>query len=265
MRLGFLLASSLLVSACVSSVGAGRLQGERSLSNTAHGYSIVRDRVRAGLEAQRFEVRPGDCGRDRVWSDCETDRERSEISLGQRWQYGQNMWIGFSVFLPSDFQTSNRVRTTVGQIHQWGGNRPSGTANGLPSFPPLMQLEMLGNNYSLRVHILTGQADNVRNDVRDFHLISINEMRGRWTDVAINFDTSGDSQALEVYINGERRARIEDWIVFHPEYYYFKYGIYRSFVSQHGSPMPAQVLLVDEVRMGGQFEAVQVNELRPVD
>ena len=37
---------------------------------------IVNDIVRAGNEAQRFEVRPGDCGEDEVWSDCNNNRER---------------------------------------------------------------------------------------------------------------------------------------------------------------------------------------------
>jgi len=61
-----------------------RLPGSRSLNDTPHGYQIVNAPVRAGQESQRFEVRPGDCGKSKTWNDCETDRERSEIALSQR-------------------------------------------------------------------------------------------------------------------------------------------------------------------------------------
>ncbi len=46
------------------STGDYRLTGERSLSTTSWGYSVVSDIVRAGKDSQRFEVRPGDCGED---------------------------------------------------------------------------------------------------------------------------------------------------------------------------------------------------------
>ncbi len=242
---------------------AQRLSGERSLSNTKWGYQIVRDTTRAGRRAQRFEVRPGDCYRNEGWNDCTTDRERSEIRLKKSWRYGTVQWIGFSVFLPPDFQTSARVNTTVGQIHQKGG--PSGTARGLPSFPPLVQLEMRGNSYRAGIHILTGSATNVRDDVRYLDLARIDQMRGRWTDVALHLDTRNGAQLFEVYIDGIRRAQIRDFINFVPKDFRFKYGIYRSFVSKHGGPMPTQILYIDEVRMGRSGAAVVVNEKRPVD
>ena len=256
---------AVLLAACVGTVGTGRLQGERSLNDTAYGYSIVSNLVRAGAQAQRFEVRAGDCADDpwSSWSDCENNRERSEISLNRRWAYGADMWIGFSVYLPESFETSSRVKTTVGQIHQKGA--ATGTAGGLPSRPPLMQLEMRGNRYFLRVHLLSGDADNVRNDVVDFTLVDIRDMRGRWTDIAINFNTAEGEELLEVYVNGERKARHTNWITFEPESYYFKYGIYRSFVTRHGGPMPTQILFIDEVRMGASLESVMVSEAQPVD
>ena len=45
----------VFLNGCIS----GRLAGRRSLSTTPHGYSVVSDIVRAGKEAQRFEVRGG--------------------------------------------------------------------------------------------------------------------------------------------------------------------------------------------------------------
>ena len=265
MRTILVAGTALLLAACVGAVGTGRLQGDRSLSNTAHGYTIVSDVVRAGAQAQRFEVRSGDCASDRwsSWNDCDNDRERSEISLERRWAYGTDMWIGFSVYLPENFETSSRVRTTVGQIHQRGG--PSGVAGGLPSRPPLMQLEMLGNRYFLNLHVLSGASANVQTDDVRFDLIDVADMRGKWTDVVINFNTANGEELIEAYVNGQLRARYENWIEFVPDDYSFKYGIYRSFVSRHGGPMPIQVLYIDEVRMGTSMQSVVVNEQRPVD
>lgn len=239
-----------------------RLEGNRSLSDTDYGYQIVAAPVRAGLEAQRFEVRSGDCGESQSWSDCQNDRERSEISVRQRFAPGTDRWVGFSLYLPEDFRTSPRVATTLGQIHQTGG--PSGIAGGLPSFPPLVQLEARGNQYSACLHILTGPADNVRDRCRYFELARISDMRGRWTDVLIHID-SRDAGVFEVFIDGNRRGLAENFLRFRPEEFYLKYGIYRSFVSRHGGPMPTQVVFFDEVRMANNREEAMPKTEQPVD
>ena len=256
-------ASLTLAIALPAPADAGRLPGQRSLSTTKWGYQIVKAPTRAGSQAQRFEVRAGDCGTDEGWSDCATDRERSEISVKKRWRFGQEMWIGYSVYLPPDFATSSRVRTTVGQIHQTGG--PIGRAYGLPSFPPLVQLEMIGNRYYANVHVLTGSTSNVTDRSREFPLASIASMRGRWTDIMIHLDTTNGAQVLDFYVNGKRAGGIRDFIQFKPREYYFKYGIYRSFVSKNGGPMPTQILVIDEVKMGNSVARVAVQNNRPVD
>ena len=242
---------------------AGRLSGKRSLSKTSYGYKIVKDVARAGKKSQRFEVRAGDCSANDGWSDCANNRERSEFRLKKDWKYGSDQWIGFSVFVPSDFRTSNKVKTTVGQIHQKGG--PTGTAGGLPSFPPLMQLEMKGNRYFVNVHVLTGSAQNVKDTSKEFTLANISDMRGKWTDIVIHLNTAKGAQVLEVWANGQKKATMQNWIKFRPKSYYFKYGLYRSFVSRHGGPMPTQVIYVDEVKMGRSQNKVIVDENRPVD
>ncbi|WP_282153982.1 heparin lyase I family protein [Ruegeria atlantica] len=265
MPLAFLIAAMSFVIAFSNGapLSARPLPGYHFAAKVPHAHSKSKEQVRAGKWSQRFEVRAGDCGSDHGWSDCQTDRERSEITLNKRWTYGTDQWIGFSVFLPNDFKSSNKVRTTVGQIHQKGG--PSGQAGGFKSNPPVVQLEMKGNQYFARVHILSGGAKNVKGSDKRFELASIAAMRGRWTDVVLHFDTKGGNEVLEVYINGQRKAYISDWLRFHPKNYSFKYGIYRSFVSRHNGPMPTQVLFFDEVKMGNKPSKVQVNTKRPVD
>ena len=250
----------LFVTGCMT--GSGRLESSRSLNNTPYGYQIVGDIARAGVQSQRFEVRPGDCGRDPGWSDCANNRERSEVTLAQDIKPGTVRWLAYSIYLPEDFYSSPRVSTTIGQIHQRGG--PSGTAGGLPSFPPLLQIDARGNAVNACVHILTGPENDVRDICRDFRLTTIDAMRGRWTDVMIHLDARGTG-VLEIYLNGERKVRTTEIIRFRPEEYYVKYGLYRSFVSRHGGPMPTQIAYYDEVRLGPDRASVEVSAERPVD
>ncbi len=253
-------AVTLLCFGCTAT--SGRLDGFRSLSDTAHGYALVTSPVRAGALAQRFEVRPGDCGADRDWSDCANDRERSEISVRNRILPGTVTWVAFSLHLPADFATSGRVATTLGQIHQQGG--PSGRAGGLASFPPLLQFEAKGNSYGLALHRLTGEAGDVRDETDYFPLAAISSMRGKWTDLLVMLD-SRDGGVLEVYVDGRKAVATSNFIRFTPRHYYLKYGVYRSFVSRHGGPMPTQVAVFDEVRIGDSREAVEVGRRPPVD
>ena len=112
---------------------------------------------------------------------------------------------------------------------------------------------------------LSGSANDVTNEVIDYDLISIDDMRGRWTDIAINLDTSREGGRLSAYVNGRRIVEHDNFINFVPESYYFKYGIYRTFVSRHGAPLPTQIIYVDEVRIGENRFEVLVNERDPED
>lgn len=242
---------------CLSALpaAADRLPGERSLSDTEWGYHIVTSPTRAGAEAQRFEVRPGDCAANGGWDDCARDRERSEFRPDQEWDPGTPQWMSFSVFMPQDFPVSERVKTTIAQIHQRGG--PIRAAGGLISRPPVMQMELLGSALRLTVHI-----PNARNIHVD--LAEISALQGVWTDFQVQFD-SGPQPVLRVWVNGQLRADVQDWQSPPPDFFYFKYGIYRSFVSRHGGPMPTQVLIFDEVSIGQTAEDVALRTTEPVD
>ncbi|WP_299146861.1 heparin lyase I family protein [uncultured Tateyamaria sp.] len=229
-------------------------------NTTPHGFIKVRERTRLGKRAQRFEVRAGDCGWDDGWSDCDNDRERSELYVAKDWKHGTDQWIGFSIYLPADFKTSSRVRTTVGQVKMKGG--PTGFAGGFPSEPGVFQMEMKGNRYFLRVHVLSGPFDNVRNDIKDYNLASIDELRGKWTDFAVRVNTRTAPGTIEVFKNGQGVARHAFNQNYAPKAYYFKYGVYRSFVSENRAPMPTQVVYFDEVRLGRSYDKVAVERQR---
>ena len=259
-----LVSSVMLISGC-NALGTIPLDKHRSLSNTSWGYQVVKDPTGTAPSetVERFEVRPGDCGSDPGWSDCANDRERSEISTGftqsTKILPGQDRWIGFYIYLPEDFETSWDVRTTLGQIHMKGGMQ--GTAGGFKSFPPLIQLEAKngwqGDGYITSYHRLTGDPKNI-SDVAQHELLSkLDDMKGKWTHVMFHIAGKGPSPYLEIFINGDRKAEFVQTLPKAPEHYYFKYGIYRSFVSRHGGPMPIQIVFYDEVKMGTSREEVE--------
>ena len=60
--------------------------------------------VRAGEQSIRFELRAGDCGKDKDgnWNDCKTNRERHELSARLRVSKGDR-WYAWSIYMPEDF------------------------------------------------------------------------------------------------------------------------------------------------------------------
>ncbi|HPD93280.1 MAG: heparin lyase I family protein [Rhodobacter sp.] len=234
--------------------GAQRLPGARSLSDTPWGYGIVSGPARAGAQAQRFELRAGDCAANTGGDDCARDRERTEFRPDFEWPPGQTVWIGLSILLPAGFPVSDRVNTTLVQIHQRGG--PERRAGGRVSHPPVMQIEARGDWLSVTVHV--PDAPNIHH-----RLMRLESMRGGWHDLAIGFDSR--EPRLSIWIDGQERADIAAWDAPLPEVYYLKYGLYRSFVSRHGGPMATQIAWFDEVRLGPSRAAVAVDPSDPVD
>lgn len=245
----------LLCLVCAAPVLAQRLPGARSLSDTPWGYAIVRDPVRAGHEAQRFELRAGDCAANGGGDDCTRDRERSEFRPDAEWVPGSEMWIGFSLLLPSGFPVSDRVNTTLMQIHQRGGPARPGVG-GQTARPPVMQIEARGAVLRLTVHVPDGP--NIQRD-----LAPLAAIEGAWHDIVVGFDSRAPS--LEIWIDGEQRAQVAGWNAPAPEVYFLKYGLYRAFVSRHGGPMDTQVAWFDEVRLGPSRDAVIPDIAHPVD
>ena len=264
----------------------------RSLNDKPYGWTQVSkpEPVRAGELAQRFEVRGGDCGSENGWSDCANDRERSEVYSKRRFGMGEEVWIAWSVFFPQDYWDSTDFNTVVGQIHQEGG--PHGMVRGMPSLPPLAQLVTERGNLSIIYHELDGSPSNIEDNGIKTDLIQLNAIKGRWTDVMIHVNFAKADGFLEIYLNGKKvydlhkDAMIKnqrvgysvifykntDFIVFEPQNFYFKYGIYRNFISEYtnrtGQLVPTQILYYDEVRVGTDRASVDLrghNKLDPVD
>ena len=217
---------------------------QRSLNDKAWGInSITRGQgpVFRGKLSERFEVRQGDCSAQPGWSDCAMDRERAEMSeLRPYTPLGVPTWYSWSIYFDKNWPDISPVTTTVGQFHQRE-----------QSAPALLFIQK-DNRYMLRIESAKNLYPN--NQVRT--LLTGNEIRGKWHTVVVfaNWSTGADG-ILQVWINGKQRLDLRGPNTVNTTPVFFKYGIYRSFVSRVPN-RPPHVLYIDEVRKGPTRESV---------
>ncbi|AUG52644.1 polysaccharide lyase [Thalassospira marina] len=194
----------------------------RSLNDRPYGYQLVADPAIAagGANAalaprlvERFEVRPGDCGGDNA-IDCGRDRERSELSeRGDRNPQGSTYWYRWSLYIPKDFVDVSPTKVALGQFHQEGSH-------------PAWMFEVDGAGYHLDDHVTTRKP-------RYHTLIKGASLRGRWHDIVVFAHwAKDDSGVLRVWADGSLKFDYQGPTMT-AERVYFKYGLYRSFVSRY--------------------------------
>ena len=245
------------------------------MDQNEHNYSYISDKnfARRGSFYQRFELRDGDCFGDEKWDDCDNNRERIELSSKPMQKPEGIQCFAYSIMLDKAFIDIHPTNTTLGQVHQVGG--PSGTMEGLSSFPGIIQIGADKGRLHFEWHELSGSASNVIDIGKYYDLISLDEMKDKWTD--ISFCLNYQDKRMDVWINGIKKHEIlKSPISFIPESTHFKYGIYRSFISKYkqekmfgrDDTLPTQIVFYDEVRRGNSIEEVDFNinpKLIPVD
>ena len=231
------------------------------MSQKNHNFSYIKDssQARAGDYYQKFELRDGDCFGDESWNDCDNDRQRIELSSRPNQTVSVKQCYGYRIKLPNDFTDIRKVNTTLGQIHQHCG--PSGKANSLTSFPPLIQIDARKGNLYLNWHKLSGSRDNVKDLSKYYKLKSLKSMKGVWTDISLCLDFK--NERIDAWVDGNNIVKIlESPIFFEPKSIYFKHGIYQSFISNYTlfkGETPTQIVYYDEVRRGNSIEDVDIN------
>lgn len=215
--------SVLLISGCASNsinkIDRGSFrEGFRSLNNTWHGYKVISDPTESAPTpyVEKFEVRHGDCGVISSWSDCATDRERSEIHTGSDNYEDREYWYGWSLYLPTDFAYINPVNQTLGQFHQEGN--PFGCSSFL--FEKNWRGLIIDRQFRCRA-------------VEEVELLSDKELFGHWNKFEIHAKWSNkDDGFLDIYINNELKYSHKGQTM-NGTVVYMKYGIYRSFLSRY--------------------------------
>lgn len=189
-------------------------------ANRRYGYSRVRGRSRLGNRSQRFEIRHGDCGGNKYWDDCTTDRqrvERKEDPKDRIQGVGSQVWYGWSMFLDPNCPDLWKTNAAFGQVkmRNWRS--------------PIWMIKLKQGRFALNLH---AQDNCYFGHLADF--------RGRWMDFTLYADyrpaPSGPSVIL--YLNGRKvctyskplitsaMANVQNGDL------YMKYGIYNSYVSR---------------------------------
>ena len=199
----------------------------------SYGYQVVSKAdghpVRAGEDSIRFEVRPGDCSWTSGWSDCAKDRERHEVMSTGSWGSGEK-WYHWSIYLPPDYPVIYPVKVALGQFHQKGSH-------------PVWMFQNGSGGYSI-------DNQTIGSTLSKTQVLTDEEMRGKWSDILVHARwTSERDGFFHVYVNGEPQPR-HSWSgpTKKPgRQVYFKFGIYRSFMSRRPGDEPTQIVYYDEV------------------
>lgn len=228
---------------------------QRSLNDKPWGYNTVdqwNGPVDRGRLSERFELRQGDCAEQPGWSDCAMDRERTEMSeLKPYTPLGKPTWYSWSVWFDRGWQDISPVTTTVGQFHQRD-----------VSVPAVLFIQK-DKQYYIRLESTKNLYPN-----NIIPLLTNSELRGRWHRIVVfaNWST-GEDGVFQVWINGTQKIDLRGPNTTNTTPVYFKYGIYRSFVSRVPQ-RPTQIVYIDEVKKGPTRESVDhtVNKkLRPTN
>ena len=133
--------------------------------------------VRYGKFSERFEVRPGDCGITGASnSDCERDKERSEMSgIKDKWFSGE-YWYRWSLFIPKGHKNLWKTKTSYAQF------KPVGCG---PIFQ-LLETKMKSNKGELMVHFpytekFYSSADNW---IRPYYVLTADYIN-KWMDFVV--------------------------------------------------------------------------------
>ena len=237
--------------------------GWEQLSNTmtgisSHNFQYLNDstKSRRGNQYQRFELRDGDCGSFSDWDDCANDRQRVEFTASPLPPVGKQC-MAFSIMLDDSFVTMDSSPTALGQIQQKGG--PTGFMEGFKSQPGVLMFHAQEGYYDFDWLYLHGSRTDIKQTDLKFRLLSLDDMKGKWTDISFCLDFAKNNMSL--WVNGKRKFDINQppTGLHMPESIFFKYGIYQSFVSKHSGSTPTQIVYYDEIRRGSSVEEVDLN------
>ena len=194
-------------------------------------FSIVGDK------SVRFELNDGECGYEPKWSDCENDRERTELYY-KRYPSKAERWYQFYIFLPKDY---NSVAPSKMSLIQWKRHKPSKV---------LVMFQ----------HMHAGLTFNRNGDTfRDSYVLlkKNEELLGNWTQIIFNtnWHPDPDKGFMKVWIDGQLKIDFKG-ISNHPskgKEQSLRYGLYNSSMSRYKNifetkKMPQRIIFFDGVR-----------------
>lgn len=209
---------------------------KRSLNNTPWGYTIVNDSGKNSTvpNIERFEVRQGDCAADGSWSDCDNDRERSEIAFAADNFAGKEYWYTLNILVPSTYVNIYPAKTDFFQFYQPAGNYPV----------------WMFQNYDGGVYI-NRQINH--KDKFSVKLIDAKTLNGSWHTFMLNVKWSTKTDGFFiVYVDGKKTYSYSG-ATLEGDKVYFKYGVYRTYLSRYKTKnnvtsVPTQIVFFNHVK-----------------
>ena len=156
------------------------------------------DKSIVGDKSFRFEVNNGECGQEPKWSDCENERERSELYY--EWnsnqfgkpddeQWKKEKWYRFFVFIPKEH---NILAPSQTSIIQWKRNKPSRVIIMFRYHHGGLYFDMNGDTFRPGAF---------------YHLKYDKDMREQWTEILFNTNWHPDKDKgfMKVWIDGKMK------------------------------------------------------------
>lgn len=218
--------------------------------NAPHAINPVSlsDKSIIGDKSFRFEVNHGECGQEPKWSDCENERERSELyyqwkdsqfgkASDEKWK--KEKWYRFYLFVPKDFNSVVPAKTS---LIQWKRKNPSKVIIMFQYHKGGLLFNMNGNTFP-KDHWYLMKKDE--------------DLRGQWTEILFNtnWHPNADKGYMKVWIDGEikfdYRGKANDDVK--GKALNLRFGIYNSFLNKYrkatgNSTYPRRVVYFDGVK-----------------
>ncbi|SLN28910.1 heparin lyase I family protein [Pseudooctadecabacter jejudonensis] len=217
--------------------------GRFNLEAARNRYAVQHGQLSDGTQVERFELRDGDC----TGTDCSRDRERVEFIQNTGPRNGTEVWVGYSVMLdPTWPDLGPRMNTKIGQ---WHLPRFQGRGQG-----PTLLMEV--NDECLIVSVKdpnvpdTDPMNPAPNLAWDC-IAPRSQLIGRFNRIMVNaiWSTGADGK-LDVYLNGRLAWSHRGRTINVNAQPYFRYGIYRSFVSRCAAGCGTQIAYFSDVVQG---------------
>ncbi|MDC1290133.1 polysaccharide lyase [Candidatus Thioglobus sp.] len=189
-----------------------------------------------GKTSIRFESNDGECGQEPNWSDCDNDRERTELKYeDESWK--TEKWYRFYLYLPKDY---NSIAPAGMSLIQWRSIEPSKTLIMFQQQHAGLTFNRNGDTFPDSYIVLKPNED----------------LLGNWTEIIFNTNWHPDPQKgfMRVWIDGklkvdfkgranQKKGRIVS----------LRYGLYSSWMSFYKNTfktkkMPQRVAFYDGVK-----------------
>jgi len=180
------------------------------------GLLIQNKIVRSGKIAWKFKNGDGDCGQQRKSDECNTFRERSEVSmLGLK---SKNTWFKFSIYIPENSEFTIPISNTIWQIHSKAG--------------PVNFMFRIAPNGDLQ---WTDFVNHSFGGFDTYKILEANNVKGKWNDFVINMEFVDwpNKSFIKIWANNELVVNYTGLTNNNiSKQSYMKFGIYKSNINR---------------------------------